>query len=105
MLAGVMPGGQAGPFASAQARSRALMLPTGARGVAVGGAIWSDWVCSTAWGSDFYGEYGGKYIRRTGRGGAHRICRVSADDGRLGRRPTGTGATSPAARAGCGWSP
>ena len=31
MLAGVMPGGQAGPFASAQARSRALMLPTGAR--------------------------------------------------------------------------
>ena len=30
MLAGVMPGGQAGPFASAQARSRALMLPTGA---------------------------------------------------------------------------
>ena len=27
MLAGVMPGGQAGPFASAQARSRALMLP------------------------------------------------------------------------------
>ena len=31
MLAGVMPGGQAGPFASAQARSRALMLPTPAR--------------------------------------------------------------------------
>ena len=31
MLAGVMPGGQAGPFASAQARSRALMLFTGAR--------------------------------------------------------------------------
>ena len=31
MLAGVMPGGQAGPFASAQARSRALMLPRGAR--------------------------------------------------------------------------
>ena len=31
MLAGVMPGGQAGPFASAQARSRALMLPSGAR--------------------------------------------------------------------------
>ena len=30
MLAGIMPGGQAGPFASAQARSRALMLPTGA---------------------------------------------------------------------------
>ena len=30
MLAGVMPGGRAGPFASAQARSRALMLPTGA---------------------------------------------------------------------------
>ena len=30
MLAGVMPGGQAGPFASAQARCRALMLPTGA---------------------------------------------------------------------------
>ena len=31
MLAGVMPGGQAGPFASAQARFRALVLPTGAR--------------------------------------------------------------------------
>ena len=31
MLAGIMPGGQAGPFASAQARSRALTLPTGAR--------------------------------------------------------------------------
>ena len=31
MLAGIMPGGQAGPFASAQARSRALALPTGAR--------------------------------------------------------------------------
>ena len=31
MLAGVMPGGQAGPFAPARARSRALMLPTGAR--------------------------------------------------------------------------
>ena len=31
MLAGVVPGGQAGPFASAQARSRALMLPAGAR--------------------------------------------------------------------------
>ena len=31
MLAGIMPGGQAGPFASAQARSRALMLHTGAR--------------------------------------------------------------------------
>ena len=30
MLAGVMPGGQAGPFASAQTRSRVLMLPTGA---------------------------------------------------------------------------
>ena len=43
-LTGVMPGGQAGPFASAQARSRALMLP-----MDVGGTIWSDWVCSTAW--------------------------------------------------------
>ena len=31
MLGGVMLGGWAGPFASAQARSRALMLPTGAR--------------------------------------------------------------------------
>ena len=31
MLADVMPRGQAGPFASAQARFRALMLPTGAR--------------------------------------------------------------------------
>ena len=30
MLAGIMPGGQAGPFTSAQARSRALALPTGA---------------------------------------------------------------------------
>ena len=38
MLAGVMPGGQAGPFASAQARSRALMLPTGARPTAGRGA-------------------------------------------------------------------
>ena len=31
MLAGIMRGGQAGPFASAQARSRALAWPTGAR--------------------------------------------------------------------------
>ena len=31
MLAGIMPGGQAGPFASAQARSRTLELPTRAR--------------------------------------------------------------------------
>ena len=38
MLAGVMPGGQAGPFASAEARSRALMLPTGARLAAERGA-------------------------------------------------------------------
>ena len=38
MLASVMPGGQAGPFASAQARSRALMLPTGARPAAQRGA-------------------------------------------------------------------
>ena len=38
MLAGVMPGGQTGPFASAQARSRALMLPTGARPAAERGA-------------------------------------------------------------------
>ena len=38
MLAGVMPGGQAGPFASAQAKSRALMLPTGARPAAERGA-------------------------------------------------------------------
>ena len=38
MLAGVMPGGQAGPFASAQARSRALMLPTGACPAAERGA-------------------------------------------------------------------
>ena len=39
MLAGVMPGGQAGPFASAQARSRALMLPTGARPAEGRGAL------------------------------------------------------------------
>ena len=81
MLASVMPGGQAGPFASAQARSRVLMLPTGARPTRSAGRrrrrrIWSHWVCSTAWGGDFYGEYGGKYIRRTGRGGARRICQV-----------------------------
>ena len=38
MLAGVMPGGQAGPFASAQAGSRALTLPTGARPPAERGA-------------------------------------------------------------------
>ena len=38
MLAGVMPGGQAGSFASAQARSRALMLPTSARPAAERGA-------------------------------------------------------------------
>ena len=38
MLAGVMPGGQAEPFASAEARSRALMLPTGARPAAGRGA-------------------------------------------------------------------
>ena len=111
MLAGVMPGGQAGPFpvgpGEVQSAHAANGCPPcgGARGFAVGGAICRDWVCSTAWGSDFYGEYGGKYIWRTGRGGARRICRVSADDGRLRRRPTGTWATSPTARAGCGWSP
>ena len=38
MLAGVMPGGQAGPFASTQAWSRALTLPTGARLAAERGA-------------------------------------------------------------------
>ena len=38
MLAGVMPWGQAGPFASAQAGSRALTLPTGARPAAERGA-------------------------------------------------------------------
>ena len=38
MLAGVMPGGQAGPFASAEAGSRALTLPTGARPAAERGA-------------------------------------------------------------------
>ena len=37
MLTGVMPGGQAGPFASAQAGSRALTLPTGARPAASAG--------------------------------------------------------------------
>ena len=31
MLGGVIPGGQAGPFASAQARSRTLAMPTSAR--------------------------------------------------------------------------
>ena len=31
MLAGIMPGGQAGPFASSQARSRGLAMPTSAR--------------------------------------------------------------------------
>ena len=111
MLAGVMPGGPGGAFrvgpGEVQSAHAAHGCPPcgGARGVAVGDTIWSDWVCSTAWGSDFYGEYSGKYIPWAGRGGARRICRVSADDGRLGRRPTGTGATSPAARAGCGWSP
>ena len=38
MLAGFIPGGQAGPFVSAQARSRALMLPKGARPAAERGA-------------------------------------------------------------------
>ena len=38
MLAGVMPGGQAGPFASAQAGPRALTLPAGARPAAGRGA-------------------------------------------------------------------
>ena len=38
MLAGVMPGGQAGPFASAQAGSTALTLPAGARPAAERGA-------------------------------------------------------------------
>ena len=60
MLAGVIPGGQAGPFASAQARSRALMLPTGARPAeergaspsaarsgAIGSAAWRGAVTST----------------------------------------------------------
>ena len=64
MLAGIMPGGQAGPFASAQARLRgqsggvAHVCPPcrGARSVAVGGAAWGSWVCGPAWSDDFYGE-------------------------------------------------
>ena len=111
MLAGGMPGGQAGPFTSVQARSRALMLPTGARpaaerGVspsaarsgAIGSAARRGAVIST--GSTAASTSGGQAA-----GGARRICRVLADKGRLGRRPTGTGATSPAIHAGCGWSP
>ena len=38
MLAGIMPGGQAVPFTSAQARSRALAMPTSARPVGGQGA-------------------------------------------------------------------
>ena len=110
MLAGVMPGGQVGPFASAQARSRALMLPTGGRLVegrgasqsaaqpgAIGPATRRGAVTSA-------GGYSGKYVRRTGRGGARRICRVPAGNGRLGWGPTGTGTTSPSTRTGRGWS-
>ena len=41
MLAGIMPGGQAGPFASAEARFRALALPTGARLAGGQGALQS----------------------------------------------------------------
>ena len=110
MLASVMPGGQAGPFASAQARSRALMLPTGARpaeergDVAVGGVAWSNWACSTARSGDFCVGYSGKYVRQTSRGGARRTCRVPAGNARLGRGPTGTGTTSPSTITGGGWS-
>ena len=105
MLAGVMPGGQAGPFASAEARSRALTLPMGAQSAAERGAspsaARSGAIGSAAW----RGAVTSTGSTAASRGGARRICRVSADDGRLGRRPTGTGATSLAARAGCGWPP
>ena len=109
MLAGVMPGGQAGPFASAQARSRALMLPTGARPAEERGA-WQSAAQPGAIGPaarrGAVTSAGGTAAsdRRTGGGGARRICRVPAGNGRLGRGPTGTRTTSPATRTGRGWS-
>ena len=70
MLAGIMPRGQAGPFASAQARSRTLALPRGtrpaggARGITVGSTEWGGHVC----GRVFYGEHGGECVAQWSRG-------------------------------------
>ena len=72
-----------------------------ARSVAVGGTAWGGWVC----GGSFYGGHGDKYVERRSRRIGRYICRVQADGGHLKRCPTGTGAVSPAARAGRGWSP
>ena len=88
MLAGIMPGGQAGPFASAQARSRTLALPTGAcpagggaRGIAVGGTEWGERVC----GGVFYEEHGGKCVGQWSRGIGRYVCWIGAGGGPLKR--------------------
>ena len=107
MLAGVMPGGQAGPFASAQARSKTLAMPTSARPAGGQGASQSaaqrgaDGSAATAFtgGTETSASSGGT-------AGSTATC--------VGSRPTaatssgdrkGTGAVLPAARAGRGWSP
>ena len=80
MLTGVMPGGPGGavcvgPGEILSAHGAHGCPPCGeARSVAVGGATLSNWACSTARGGDFYGEYSGKYVRRTGGAGARCIC-------------------------------
>ena len=86
MLAGVMPGDQAGPFASAQEVQNACHAhecPScgGARSVAVGGTSWGGWVC----GDGFYGEHGDKCVERRSRGIHRYICRIQADGGHIKR--------------------
>ena len=100
MLAGVMPGRLGGAFRIGPGEVQSAHAAHGCppcravRGVAIGGAAWSNRVCSTAWGCDFHRECGAKYVRRTGRRGARRICRVSAGSHRIRRGPTGTWAVS-----------
>ena len=64
MIAGIMPGGQAGPFASAQARSKTLALPTEARPAGGQGAsqpATSSWASGSA-ASVFNGECEGECV-------------------------------------------
>ena len=84
MLAGIMPGGQAGPFPSAQARSRTPALPGarptgGARGITVGSIEWNGRVC----GNVFHGEHGGKCVGQWSRGIGRYVCGIVMGGGPL----------------------
>ena len=107
MLAGVMPRGHAGPFASAQARSTTPALPTGARLAGGQGALQS----AAQSGAD-----GSAAASSTGSTGASTSDSGAAGSAAtsVGSRPTaapsggdrrGERVVSPAAGAGCGWSP